>query len=55
MSSFDPLNNDALIMTIDYRDVLKEALENQLGLNPMDFATVFPAFTPRMTPPGIVG
>jgi len=55
VSSYDPINGDALIMTIDYRDVMKEALENQLCLDPMDFPAVFPGFTPRVTPPGIIG
>jgi len=54
-SSYDPINNDALTMTIDYRDVLKEALVNQLSLSSGDFATVFPGFVPRVTPPGIIG
>ena len=55
ISSYDPINNDALTMTIDYRDVMKEALENQLCLAPIDFSTVFPNFSPRVTPPGIIG
>jgi len=54
-TSFDPLNSDALDITIDYRDIWREALENQLCLNPADFAAVFPGFTPRVTPPGIIG
>ena len=54
-TAYDPINNDALITTIDYRDVMKEALENQLCLDPMDFSLVFPGFTPRVTPPGIIG
>jgi len=54
-TSFDPLNGDALDLTIDYRDIWKEALLNQLCLPSGAESLIFPGFNFRATTPGIIG
>lgn len=49
------LDDGALETAIDYRDVMREVLQNQLGVSTPDLALIFPNFSFLATPLGVIG